>query len=206
MCSWDPGWRATWSSHDVLSMTDISEAREVDLDETAKTVETSTQDEKIMAAIGHATIIWPVMGIFAPMVIWATQREKSPKVAFQALQAAVYHMTLILAGLGCGVCYFCAYLGMIVGALTMPVSMFFTMPAEGPGPQDLPPEAVVPMLLGGLGMIVLYLLIFGLLFLGLAVWAAYIGYGFFGAVANLQGKDFRYAILGSRLERYLQQT
>jgi hypothetical protein len=27
-----------------------------------------------------------------------------------------------------------------------------------------------------------------------------------GAVANLQGKDFRYRVIGLRLERYLQQT
>ena len=55
-------------------------------------------------------------------------------------------------------------------------------------------------------MIVFYVAIFGLLLLGLAVWAAYIGYGLYGAVANLRGKDFRYAILGSRLERYLGDT
>jgi len=60
--------------------------------------------------------------------------------------------------------------------------------------------------LGFLGMIIFYVAIFGLMFLGLAVWAAYIGYGLYGAVANLRGKDFRYAILGSRLERYLEST
>jgi uncharacterized Tic20 family protein len=190
----------------VVSMTDISNAREVDLDERSETMQASTQDEKIMAAIGHATIIWPVVGILAPLVVWATQREKSQFVAFQALQAGVYHMTLILAGLACGVCYFCAYLGMIVGVIAMPLSMAFTLPAEGAPSSDLPPEAVIPMLLGFLAMIVVYVAIFGLLFLGLAVWAAYIGYGLYGAVANLQGKDFRYAILGSRLERYLEQT
>jgi uncharacterized Tic20 family protein len=159
-----------------------------------------------MAAIGHATIIWPVMGIIAPLVIWATQREKSRFVAFQALQAGVYHMTLILAGLACGVCYLCSYLGMIVGAIAMPISMALTMPGPGPSGEDLPPEALIPILLGFLGMIVFYLAIFGLLFLGLAVWGAYIGYGLYGAVANLRGKDFRYAFLGSRLERYLEGT
>ena len=190
----------------MLSMTDITEAREVDLDETSKTVQTSTQDEKIMAAIGHATIIWPVVGIVAPLVVWATQREKSRFIAFQALQAAVYHMTLILAGMACGVCWACSYLGMIVSVIAMPLSMAFTLPAEGAPSGDLPPEAIFPMLFGFLGMIVIYVAIFGLLFLGLAVWAAYIGYGLYGAVANLRGKDFRYAILGSRLERYLEQT
>jgi len=164
------------------------------------------QDEKIMAALGHATIIWPVMGILAPVIIWGTQREKSRFAAFQALQATVYHMTLVLAGLACSVCYFCSYLGMMVGIVGMPLSMLFTMPAQGPTPEELSPVALIPMVLGFLGMIVFYLAIFGLLFLGLAVWGAYIGYGLYGAVATLQGKDFRYALLGSRLERYLEGT
>jgi uncharacterized Tic20 family protein len=176
------------------------------LSKSASVAEVSSQDEKIMAAIGHATIIWPVLGMIAPLVVWATQREKSQYVAFQALQAGVYHMTLILAGLACGICYFCAYLGMIVGIISVPVSMFFTLPSQGPTPDELPPEALIPMGLSFLGMIVFYVAIFGLLFLGVAVWAAYIGYGLYAAVANLQGKDFRYAILGSRLEKYLQQT
>ena len=34
----------------------------------------------------------------------------------------------------------------------------------------------------------------------------YIAYGLCAAVANLRGKDFRYAILGSRLKRYLEGT
>jgi uncharacterized Tic20 family protein len=166
----------------------------------------ATQDEKIMAALGHATIIWPGMGILAPVIIWATQREKSRFAAFQALQAAVYHMTLVLAGLACGVCYFCSYLGMMVGIIGMPASMFFTMPAQGPTPEEVPPAVLIPMLLSSLGMLVFYLAIFGLFFLGLAVWVAYIGYGLYGAVATLQGKDFRYVILGPRLERYLEGT
>ncbi len=188
----------------MLPMTDISEAREVDSDETATTVQASTQDEKIMAAIGHATIIWPVVGIVAPLVVWATQREKSRFVAFQALQAAVYHITLIIAGLVCGVCFFCYYVAMIVGGIAMP--LLLAIPGAGASGEELPPEAVIPILLGILGMIVFYLAIWGLMLLGLGVWAAYIGYGLYGAVANLQGKDFRYPILGSRLERYLQQT
>jgi uncharacterized Tic20 family protein len=187
-------------------MTDTGEAWEVDLNEIAGTAQASTQDEKIMAAIGHATIIWPVMGILAPLIIWATQREKSRFIAFQALQAVVYHMTLILAGLACGVCWVCSYFGMIVGVIAMPVSMAFTLPAEGAPGGDLPPEAMISILLSFLGMIVFYVAIFGLLFLGLAMWAAYIGYGLYGAVANLRGKDFRYVVIGPRLERYLQQT
>jgi uncharacterized Tic20 family protein len=174
------------------------------VDEASEAAQTATQDEKIMAAVGHATIIWPAMGIVAPLVIWATQREKSRFVAFQALQAAVYHMTLIIAGFVCGVCFFCYYVAMIVGGIAMP--LLLPILGAGASGEELPPEAVIAALLGILGMIVFYLAIWGLMFLGLAVWAAYIGYGLYGAVANLRGKDFRYAIIGPRLERYLEGT
>ncbi len=167
---------------------------------------TWTQDDKIMAALSHATIIWPVMGILAPLVIWATQWERSRSVAFQALQAGVYHLTLILAGLACGACYFSGYVGMLVGVISASLSWAFTLPQQGAAPEELPPEALIPLVLTFLGMIFFYVLIFGLLFLGLAVWLAYIAYGLYGAVANLRGKDFRYAIIGPRLERYLEGT
>ena len=70
----------------------------------------------------------------------------------------------------------------------------------------MPPEAVSPFILGFLGMIVFYLAIFGLLFLGLAVWGAYIGYGLYGAPPTLQGRDFCHVFLGCRVERYLEDT
>ena len=191
-----------------VSMTGLTSCgvRVVVMNEATSIRDTSTQDEKIMAAIGHATIIWPLVGIVAPLVVWATQREKSRFIAFQALQAAVYHMTLILAGLACGVCWVCSYFGMIVGVIAVPLSMTLTLPAETAPTSDLPPEAAIPMLFGFLAMIAFYIAIFGLLFLGLAVWAAYIGYGLYGAVANLRGREFRYVVIGPRLERYLRQT
>jgi uncharacterized Tic20 family protein len=169
----------------------------------SKAANSPSQDETIMAAIGHVTIIWPVLGIIAPVVLWATQREKSRFVAFQALQAAVYHITLILVGLVCGVCFFCYYVAMIVCGIAMP--LLLAIPGAVASGEELPPEAVIAALLGILGMIVFYLAIWGLILLGLGVWAAYIGYGLYAAVANLRGKDFRYVIIGPGLERYLHQ-
>lgn len=164
-----------------------------------------TQDDKVMAALGHATIIWPLMGIIAPLVIWATQKDKSDFVAFQALQAAAYHLTLILGGLAFGICLFCVYFGMFMAGMGMPLSMFFTIPIQGPTPEELPPGAVVGIVVGFMAIFVLYLLIFALLMLIFVLWLAYIAYGLYGAVASLRGKDFRYVIIGSRLERYLEQ-
>ena len=45
-------------------------------------------------------------------------------------------------------------------------------------------------------------IIFGLIFLG---GMAFIVYGLIGAVMTLRGKEFRYAIIGPRVERYLKQ-
>jgi uncharacterized Tic20 family protein len=165
-----------------------------------------TQDDKIMAAVGHATIIWPVLGIIAPLVIWATQREKSAFVAFQALQATVYHMTLILAGLVCGICYLFTYFGVVLGALGIPLSMVFTLSREGTRTEEIPPGAVVAMIVASLVMVFFYLLVFSLMTVGVAGWLAYMAYGLYGAVASFRGRDFRYVVIGPRLERYLRQT
>jgi hypothetical protein len=94
---------------------------------------------------------------------------------------------------------------MIVTIIAGSISMALALPSTLPAGDELPPEALFPILLGVLGMILLYLAILGLLFLGLAVWAAYVGYGLYGAVTSLRGKDFRYVIIGPRLERCLHQ-
>ena len=46
-------------------------------------------------------------------------------------------------------------------------------------------------------------IIFGLIFLG---GITFIIYGLVAAVMVLQGRDFRYIIIGERLERYLRST
>lgn len=156
------------------------------MNEKAEAADVPTQDERIMAALAHVTVIWPTLGMIAPIVIWGTQREKSPFVGFQALQAAAYQFILILGGLVAGVCYVCSF-------FSIPLTAVFTIPFEE--------EAV--------GLCVPFFTFsctFGLLFLLMLFWLAYIGYGIFGAVSALQGQDFRYVFLGSWLERYLEQA
>ena len=57
------------------------------MSEEAKEAGSPTQDERVMAAVAHATIIFSAVGLIGPLIIWGTQREKSPFLAFQALQA-----------------------------------------------------------------------------------------------------------------------
>jgi hypothetical protein len=84
--------------------------------------------------------------------------------------------------------------------------MSFATSAQGSTPEELSPTALIPTAPSFLGLIVFNALTLALLLLGLAVWGAYIGYGLYGAVATLRGKDFRYVFLGSRVERYLEGT
>jgi len=142
------------------------------------------QNDKIMAALAHISALLPLMGVIAPIVIWATQKDKSEFVAFQALQAVAYLLLMILAwfvGMGCYMLSF--------------FSTFLTIPfAESSGAPDS------PFLM--LGFFVPFI-IFGLIFLGGAI---FIIYGVVGAIMTFQGKNFHYLFLGNRLETYLQKS
>ena len=155
------------------------------MSEEAKEAGSPTQDERVMAAVAHATIIFSAVGLIGPLIIWGTQREKSPFLALQALQAAAYQFLLLLGGLLAGALYMCSF-------LSMPITALLSAPFDERAAVCLP-------FLG-------FSCTFGLLFLLMLAWLAYVGYGLFGALSVLQGTDFRYAFLGSRLESYLEQS
>lgn len=146
------------------------------------------QNDKIMAALAHVSTLLPFIGVIAPIVIWVTQKDKSEYVAFQALQAVVYQLLMILAwfvGMGC---YMLSFFG-----------TFFTIPfAEANGGQVDP--AVAPVFM--LGFMIPFI-IFGAIFLGGAL---FVIYGLIAAIQVFQGKDFRYIIIGNRLADYLQKS
>jgi uncharacterized protein len=144
------------------------------------------QNDKIMAALAHISALLPLMGVIAPIVIWATQKDKSEFVAFQALQAIAYQLLMILAwfiGMGCYMLSF--------------FSTFLTIPFAGNGMEGGPGSIFFMF-----GFLIPFM-IFGLIFLGGAI---FIIYGVVGAIMTFQGKHFRYAILGKRLESYLQKS
>lgn len=142
---------------------------------------TPTQDERVMAALSHTSALLPMVGVIAPIVIWITQKDKSKYVAFQALQALAYQLTMILAwfiGMGC---YMFSFFG-----------TFFTIPFSDSSQSASP--------LFALGFIIPFL-VFGAIFIG---GFFFIIYGIVGAVMAFQGKPFRYIIIGNRVERFMQ--
>ncbi len=142
---------------------------------------TPNQDERVMAALSHVSALLPMIGVIAPIVIWATQKEKSQYVAFQALQAVAYQLSMIAAwfiGMGC---YMLSFFG-----------TFFTIPFSDSS------QSISPFF--ALGFIIPFL-VFGAIFIGGFL---FVVYGVIGAVMTFQGKSFRYVIIGNRVERFMQ--
>lgn len=143
------------------------------------------QDERVMAALAHVAAILPLMGVIAPIIIWVTQREKSRYVAFQALQAVAYQLSMIVAwmiGMGC---YFCSFF-----------AMFLSIPLASSSGTTPPVNTLF-----SLGFIIPFLVL-GLIFLGVF---AFMVYGIVGAINAFQGKPFGYVFIGQRVERFMQQ-
>jgi len=148
----------------------------------------ATQDERILAALAHASVILPFWGLIGAIVIWVTQREKSRFVSFQALQGVAYQLVLVLGGLLGFACYMCSFLGVF---LLMPVGFLATEGTTEPGT------------IGGLVAMLATSFPFCILGLFMLVGLAFVLYGLYGAVRVLQGHDFRYVVIGPWLERYL---
>jgi uncharacterized Tic20 family protein len=147
------------------------------------------QDERIMAALAHMSAVVPFWGVIAPIIIWATQKSKSGYVRFQALQALVYQLTVILAafvGAGCYMCSFFLTFGGMAAAM-----------AGSPSDAVNEPATVIAMLTFAIPFLVM-----GTMALGGGL---FILYGVVGAVQALRGKSFRYIIIGARVERFLQE-
>ncbi|RIK29867.1 MAG: hypothetical protein DCC56_10840 [Anaerolineae bacterium] len=145
------------------------------------------QNDKIMAALAHVSAILPFMGVIAPIIIWATQKDKSEYVAFQALQAVVYQLLMILAwfvGMGCYMASFFV--------------TFFTIPFTGGNNGEINP-ALAPFFM--LSFFVPFI-VFGAIFIGGAI---FVIYGLIGTMQVFQGKDFRYLVIGNRLDNYLKK-
>ncbi len=142
-----------------------------------------SQDDRIMAALAHVSIVVPYAGLVVPAIVWITQKNKSRFIAFQALQAVAYQVTIMLAGFAAMVCYMASFF--LVFA-SIPMSR------ETGGPASSPPFffAFAPFLFFGVVMIGGLILIV---------------YAIVAAVMVLMGRDFRYIILGGLLERYVRR-
>lgn len=135
-----------------------------------------TSDERILAALAHASILLSVVtsglgGIVAALVIWLVQRDRSRYVAFQALQATIYQLvgTIVLGALA--LCW----------ALTIPISLIPAMINPSAYRDAPPPTLWIALALGCIPF-----------FIGV-IWTLY---GLWGGLRAWSGTDFRYPVIG----------
>ena len=142
-------------------------------------MENPTSDEKILAALSHAAVIFPMLGPVVPAGIWAFQRQKSKYVRFHAMQAMgyqTYGLWLWFVGM------FLSIFLLMIAVIPLEIAL-----SDNPDTLAMSPLIIQP---------VFFLIIlgsWGLFFLGGAI----------GAVFCLLNREFRYPIIGNWLKQKL---
>lgn len=139
------------------------------------------QDERIMTAIAHGSIIAGGFGIVAAAIIWLTQRERSGYVRFQALQATAYQFVGMLATILAWTCWGCLYALSLIPLVRDPQAF-----------EDAPPPIFWISLIS--------------VILPIALMALWWLYGLYAGLRTLQGHEFRYVWLGSVVRRYVADS
>jgi uncharacterized Tic20 family protein len=135
-----------------------------------------SQEVRLLAAISHASVIFPNIGFFVPIGIYLTQKKKSSYLGFQSLQALIWQIVMFVFTILTSSC--------MVGSMLIPVLL-------ATASQN---ERLIGLSGGGIFIgvsISVSLMTFGNL--------AFVIYGIIGAAMTYQGKDFRYVVIGNRL-------
>jgi uncharacterized membrane protein len=131
----------------------------------------SDREERLLGALAHGSVIGQGIGILVGVVLYVTQRDRSRRVAFQALQAAIYQFVGLLLTIGLWLVW-----GIIYGISMIPL---FQHPEAF---EDAPPPL---FFISMAGMVV-----------PLAVMVLWGLYGLWAALQTLRGRDFRYPVIG----------
>jgi len=139
--------------------------------------ESKNTENRLLAALAHGSILAQGIGILVGVLVYITQREKSRYAAFQALQAAVFQLINLIITVGLWLVW-----GVFYGLSMIPL---IQQASVNP---DAAPPAIFWISLISVVIPLIYMTIIGL-------------YGLWGAVRTWQGKDFRYLLIGSWLEK-----
>ena len=140
-----------------------------------------TQNEKVLAALAHGSVLLGfftngVGGIFSALIIWITQKEKSAYVAFQALQALVYQVVVLVVTMSIWACWGMSWIALLFPAIS-----------DSGAYQTAPPPGI------WIGL--------SLMCCPLGLMALTVGYGLVAAARTLSGHPFRYVLIGDWLQR-----
>jgi uncharacterized membrane protein len=138
-----------------------------------------SQEERLMAALAHGSLLAGGIGIVAGILIYITQKEKSAYAAGQALQAAIYQTV-----------------GIVIIALSWALWSLFYFISLIPliaNPEQFDEDPPLLFWAGLISMVIPLLI--------MAIWGIY---GLYGALQAWRGREFRYAFTG-KLAASIQQ-
>jgi uncharacterized membrane protein len=141
-----------------------------------------TSDESLLAAISH------FFGLLVALIVWATQKDKSRYVRFQAVQAMVFDLVvsvIVLLAVGC-------MMVLIFGVLALGIGDFALI-----GSQSNPtvePFRVLISMMTAIPLLIPCIMVpvIGIIFLARLI----------ATIQTFQGKDFHYPWLGRLVEQY----
>lgn len=139
---------------------------------TGTTLSEPTSDERLLAMLSHLSIF--LGGIILPIILWATQKEKSKFVRFHSLQAIFYHLAFAVIII--------LFVFLMVLILLVSGIGFAGFANSGNG-GEMPVFMIITM-------VVLYGGIFLIAFSG-------IGYAIYLAVKSYQGKLIKIPVIGN---------
>jgi uncharacterized Tic20 family protein len=143
-----------------------------------------SSDESVLAAISH------FFGWLVALIVWATQKDKSPYVRFQSMQALAFDLITGIAVtivIGCMLVLIFTVLGIGLGDIAIYGNQ--VNPLSEPIRTIVASMAAVPLLVP-----CMIIPLAAIIFIARLI----------ATIQTLQGKDFRYPWLGTLVERYQQ--
>ncbi|MBI3760471.1 MAG: DUF4870 domain-containing protein [Chloroflexi bacterium] len=143
-----------------------------------------TSDERLMAALAH------FFGPIVALIVWATQKDKSRFVRFQSVQALAFDLTVVVVAfvvIGC-------FVALVFGTALLGTTGTFIAANQN---QDS--GGSILGLLVGLTFFLPFLAWCPMMILVISTLVARV----IAAISVFQGKDFRYPVLGARVEKFL---
>ena len=147
----------------------------------------SPQDDRLTAALAHVGVLVPYAGVLIPLLVWLNQRNKNTFVEFQALQALLYRLFIMVMPIAVW-----PFL-MLMVPISVPAMALFDNSLQGGAPTGI--NYVIMTILFYLPLILAILVI-------LAV-VALIIFGLFGAAMVYSGRDFKYPVFARLAQRLL---
>ncbi|MBV6466776.1 MAG: hypothetical protein PGMFKBFP_02101 [Anaerolineales bacterium] len=143
-----------------------------------------TKSEQWAAGVCHGSAILLIWGIFTPLIAWLAEKDKSPRLRFQSMQAFVYQLLAAVAYFG----YMFVYMFMFMG--------LFVVVLFRPRLGDMHDNSLLLLvILVFIGIMTLFFLFFML------VIPLYHLFAMIAGIRTVQGREYRYPLLGNFLMR-----